>query len=202
MDVAAVSWGTVARWALLALALAWAVRTYNRLVRLRNEIGNAFAQIDVQLKRRYDLVPNLVDVARKFLAHERGTLEAVVQARNVARSAVDRARQAPADGERIAALAAADAALGGALGRLMAVVEAYPELKADAVLRDLTEELTHTENRIAYARQAFNDAVLDLNNAAQAFPDLLVARLAGFRPAAPLEATRSDEERQAPRVQL
>jgi LemA protein len=196
------SWGGVVRWALLALAVFWAARTYNRLVKLRNEIGNAFAQIDVQLKRRYDLVPNLVEVARKYVEHERGTFEAVTQARNTARACADRARQAPADGERIAALATADAALGGALGRLMAVVEAYPELKADGTLRDLAEELGHTENRIAYARQAFNDAVLDHNNTAQAFPDLMVARLTGFRPAAPLEATRSEEERQAPRVVL
>lgn len=190
------------RWALVAAVVVWGVWVYNRLVRLRNAIGNAFAQIDVQLKRRYDLVPNLVEVARKYLQHERETLEAVVQARNGARAAADRARQAPADGERIGALAVADGLLGGALGRLMAVVEAYPELKADKTMRELGEELTHTENRVAFARQAFNDAVLDHNNAAQHFPSLLVARLTGFRPAAMLESTAGDDERRAPKVQF
>ncbi|MFP5396931.1 MAG: LemA family protein, partial [Gammaproteobacteria bacterium] len=160
------------------------------------------AQIDVQLKRRYDLVPNLVEVARKYLQHERDTLEAVTRARNTARAAADRAQQAPADGDRIAALAAADGVLGGALARLMAVVEAYPELKADRTMRELAEELTHTENRVAFARQAFNDAVLDHNNAAQHFPSLVVAQLTGFRPAAMLDATASDEERRAVRVQF
>jgi LemA protein len=189
-------------WIVVVLAAAWAVWVYNRLVKLRNEIGNAFAQIDVQLKRRYDLIPNLVEVARKFVQHERETLEAVTRARNAASSAADRAREAPADGARIAALGAADAALGGALARLMVVVEAYPELKADRTLRDLSEELAHTENRIAFSRQAFNDAVLDHNNAVQQFPDLLVARVTGFAPAAALQATASDEERTAPRVQL
>ncbi len=188
--------------ALVAAIVVWAVWVYNRLVRLRNEIGNAFAQIDVQLKRRYDLVPNLVEVARRYLQHERDTLEAVTRARNAARTAADRAQQAPADGERIAALAAADGVLGGALARLMAVVEAYPELKADKAMRELGEELTHTENRIAFARQAFNDAVLDHNNAAQHFPSLLVAQLTGLRPAAMLEATAGDEERRAVRVQF
>ena len=193
---------SLARWSAAALLLIWAVWVYNRLVRLRNEIANAFAQIDVQLKRRYDLVPNLVEVARKYLQHERETLEAVAQARNTARGAVDRAREAPADAARIGALAAADGLLGSALGRLMAVVEAYPELKGDKSMRELSEELTHTENRVAFARQAFNDAVLDHNNAAQHFPSVIVARLTGFRPAAPLEATSSDEERRAPRVQF
>lgn len=187
---------------LVAAIVAWAVWVYNRLVRLRNEIGNAFAQIDVQLKRRYDLVPNLVEVARKYLQHERDTLEAVTRARNTARAAADRAQQAPADGDRIAALAATDGVLGGALARLMAVVEAYPELKADRTMRELAEELTHTENRVAFARQAFNDAVLDHNNAAQHFPSLVVAQLTGFRPAAMLDATASDEERRAVRVQF
>lgn len=187
---------------LVAAIVAWAVWVYNRLVRLRNEIGNAFAQIDVQLKRRYDLVPNLVEVARKYLQHERDTLEAVTRARTTARAPADRAQQAPADGERIAALAAADGVLGAALARLMAVVEAYPELKADRTMRELAEELTHTENRVAFARQAFNDAVLDHNNTAQHFPSLVVAQLTGFRPAAMLEATAGDEERRAVRVQF
>ncbi|WP_119291535.1 LemA family protein [Azohydromonas sediminis] len=193
---------TLLKWLLAAAVLAWAAWVYNRLVRLRNEIANAFAQIDVQLKRRYDLVPNLVEVARKYLQHERETLEAVTAARNTARAAADRAKLAPADPGLIGALAAADGVLGGALGRLLAVAEAYPELKADKTMRELSEELTHTENRVAFARQAFNDAVLDHNNAVQHFPSLIVARLTGFRPAAMLESTASDEERRAPRVQF
>lgn len=184
----------------LAAAGVWAVWVYNRLVQRRNEIANAFAQIDVQLKRRHDLVPNLVTVAQRTLAHERDTLEAVTRARAGAESAADRARAQPADAARIQALGRAEALLGGAIGRLLAVVEAYPELKADAQMRELAEELTHTENRVAFARQAFNDAVLEHNNGVQAFPDLVVARLAGFTPAAPLEATSSEAERQAPRV--
>ncbi|MEW6707495.1 MAG: LemA family protein [Pseudomonadota bacterium] len=180
----------------------WALMVYNRLVRQRNEIGNAFAQIDVQLKRRYDLIPNLVEVARKYVQHERETLEAVIAARNTARSAADAARSRPADAERIGALAGAEALLGGQLSRLLAVAEAYPELKADASLGELREELTHTENRIAFARQAFNDTVLDYNNAAQQAPANLVAGLFGFRAAAPLQATTHEAERAPVRVQL
>jgi LemA protein len=186
----------------VALVLLWAFSAYNALVRRRNEIGNAFAQIDVQLKRRYDLIPNLVEVARKYVQHERDTLEAVIAARNTAQTANQTARARPADAQGITALAVADAALGGQLSRLMAVVEAYPALKADASLGELREELTHTENRIAYARQAFNDAVLDYNNAAQQAPASFVAGLCGFRPAAMLESTSSPAEREAVRVQL
>jgi LemA protein len=186
----------------LVLLAGWVVVAYNRLVRRRNEIANAFAQIDVQLKRRYDLIPNLVETARKYLQHERETLEAVIAARNTARVAADAARAKPSDGARIGALAGAEAALDGVLSRLMAVVERYPELKADATLRDLSEELTHTENRIAFARQAFNDAVLDYNNEAQQAPANVVAGLFGFRAAAMLQATASDAERAAPRIAL
>ncbi len=189
-------------WALAALATVWAVASYNRLVRRRNEIGNAFAQIDVQLKRRYDLIPNLVETARKYLQHERETLESVIAARNTARAAADVARERPSDGARIDALAGAERVLGGSLGRLLAVVEQYPQLKADATLRDLSEELTHTENRIAFARQAFNDSVLEYNNMAQQAPANLVAGLFGFRPAAALQATTSEIEREAVRVSL
>ena len=173
----------------IALALvAWAVVAYNGLVRQRNEIANAFAQIDVQLKRRHDLVPNLVEAARKYVQHERETLEAVIAARNTARG--------------IGALAGAEQMLDGALSRLMAVVERYPELKADGTLRELSEELTHTENRIAFARQAFNDSVLDYNNAAQQAPANVVAGVFGFRAAAMLQATSSDAEREVPRIKL
>jgi LemA protein len=186
----------------LVLLLAWAVFAFNALVRRRNEIANAFAQIDVQLKRRYDLIPNLVDTARKYLQHEQGTLEAVASARTGASRAADAARRLPADAAAIGALATAETALGAMLGRLMAVVEAYPELKADATMRDLSEELAHTENRIGFARQAFNDAVLDYNNASQQAPANLVAVLFGFRPAAMLEATQTQAEREAVRVRF
>lgn len=184
----------------VALVLVWAVTAFNALVRRRNEIGNAFAQIDVQFKRRHDLVPNLVETARKYLQHEQGTLEAVAAARAGAARAADSARRLPADAAAIGALGGAEAALGGVLGRLMAVVEAYPELKADATMRELSEELTHTENRIAFARQAFNDAVLDYNNAAQQAPANVVATVFGFRPAAMLASTQTEAERQPVRV--
>jgi LemA protein len=161
--------------AVLAVIGLWMLAAYNRLVRHRNEIGNAFAQIDVQLKRRHDLIPNLVEVARKYVRHERDTLEAVIAARNGARKASEAAAAKPADAGRIAALGSAEDALAGMMGKLAVVVEAYPALKADASLRDLSEELNHTENRIAFSRQAFNDAVLDYNNAAQQAPTNLVA---------------------------
>jgi LemA protein len=186
----------------LAVLGLWMLAAYNRLVRHRNEIGNAFAQIDVQLKRRYDLIPNLVDVARKYVQHERDTLEAVIAARNGAKSARDAAAAKPADAARIAALAGAEGTLAGLMNKLNVVVEAYPELKADSTLRELSEELGHTENRIAFARQAFNDAVLAYNNAAQQAPTNVVAGLFSFRDAAMLEATASDAERAAPRVNL
>lgn len=187
---------------LAILVLLWAVWAYNTLVRRRNEIANAFAQIDVQFKRRHDLVPNLVETAKRYLQHEQGTLEAVAAARAGALQAGDAARKLPADAAAIATLSGAEGALGGLLARLMAVVEAYPELKADATMRDLSEELAHTENRIAFARQAFNDAVLDYNNQAQQAPANLVAGTFGFRPAAMLEATRSDTEREAVNVRF
>ena len=189
-------------WVILVTLALWMLAAYNRLVRGRNEISNAFAQIDVQLKRRYDLIPNLVDVARKYVLHERDTLEAVIAARNAAKSAGDAARAKPADAARIGALAGAEGSLAGAMKQLAVVVEAYPELKADATLRELSEELGHTENRIAFARQAFNDSVLDYNNAAQQAPTNVVARLFSFEAAAMLGATASDAERAAVRVSL
>jgi LemA protein len=185
-----------------ALVVLWAVVAYNGLVRRRNEIANAFAQIDVQFKRRHDLIPNLVETARRYLQHEQGTLEAVAAARAGAGRAADAARQRPADAAAIGALGGAEGTLAGVLGRLMAVVEAYPELKADATMRELSEELAHTENRIAFARQAFNDAVLDYNNGAQQAPANLVAGVFGFKPAAMLEATRSDAERETVNVRF
>ena len=190
-------------WVIVAVLVAvavWAVAVYNRLVQLRNRIANAFGQIDVQLKRRHDLIPNLVEVARGYLAHEAATLEAVIKARGQAQGAAAAVRAAPASAGAMGALAAAEGALGGALGRLMVVAENYPELKADATMQSLSEELTSTENRLGFARQAYNDQALEFNDAATQFPDLVVARLLGFPPAPMLESTRSDEERAAPRV--
>lgn len=184
----------------VALVGFWSVAVYNRLVELRNRNANAFGQIDVQLKRRHDLVPNLVEVARAYLKHESATLEAVIQARGQAQSAAATARAQPGDAASIGALAVAEGVLGGSLGRLMMVAEAYPDLKADATMQSLSEELTSTENRLGFARQAYNDQVLDFNNAVQQFPDLVVARLAGFVPAAMLASTQNEAERAAPRV--
>jgi LemA protein len=187
-------------WIVLAAAAVAVIVIYNRLVRLRNGIANAFAQIDVQLKRRYDLIPNLVEVARKYLAHERETLEAVTAARNQAFAAANLARGNPMKAESMAALGEAEQHLGGALGRLLAVAESYPELKADRTMRELSEELTSTENRVGFSRQAYNDAVLDFNNGTAQFPANLVAGVFGFAPAAMLQATQSAAERQAPAV--
>jgi LemA protein len=187
---------------LAALLVFWAVGAYNRLVRLKNTIANAFGQIDVQLKRRYDLIPNLVEAARKYLQHEQSTLEAVIAARNQARSASDRVASRPGKADAVLALAAAEQTLDSSLGRLFALAEAYPDLKADQTIRELSEELTSTENKVGFARQAYNDAVLDYNNAQGQFPALLIARLFGFAPSAMLRATESAAERQAVRVQL
>lgn len=196
---------SVAAWIVLGLVVVvvlWAVSAYNRLVELRNRIANAFGQIDVQLKRRYDLIPNLVEVARGYLQHEASTLEAVIQARGQAQGAAAAARVAPTNAGAVGALAVAEGALGASLGRLMVVSERYPALKADATMQSLSEELASTENRVGFARQAFNDQVLEFNNAAQQFPTLIVARLANFTPAAMLESTRSEEERAAPQVKF
>jgi LemA protein len=188
--------------AVFALLLFWAVGAYNRLVRLKNLIANAFGQIDVQLKRRYDLIPNLVEAAKKYLLHERETLEAVIAARNQARTASDAARSRPTHAPEVMALAVAEQALTGSLDKLFALNEAYPELKADETIRELSEELTSTENKVAFARQAYNDCVLDYNNAQAQFPALLIARMFGFASAAMLQATESAAERQAVRIQM
>jgi len=188
--------------AFAALCVFWAVGAYNRLVRLKNTIANAFGQIDVQLKRRYDLIPNLVEAARKYLSHESATLEAVTLARNQARSASDAVRSRPANAAAVTALAAAEQALSGSLGSFFVVAEDYPDLKADGTIRELSEELTSTENKVTFARQAYNDAVLDYNNAQGEFPTLVLARLFGFAPSAMLQATQSAEERQTLRIQL
>ena len=196
------SWTTGVVLAVLAVLVFWAVGAYNRLVRLRNQVANGFGQIDVQLKRRYDLIPNLVEVARKYVAHEAQTLEAVIAARNQARQAEQGVAANPLNAGALGALTGAEQLLGGALGRLFAVVENYPELKADQSLRDLHEELTHTENRVGFARQAYNDLVLEYNDAALHFPTLIVARLFGFVPLDILASTANEAERAAPKVQL
>ena len=188
--------------AIVALLVFWAVGAYNRLIRLKNVIANAFGQIDVQLKRRYDLIPNLVEAAKKYLSHERETLEAVINARNRAKSASDAVRSRPANALAVTTLVAAEQALDGSLGRLFAVAEAYPELKADQTIREFSEELTSTENKVTFARQAFNDAVLDYNNAQGQFPAVLIARLFSFAPSAMLQATESADERKAVRIAL
>ncbi len=188
--------------AVLAVLIFWAVGAYNRLVRLKNTIANAFGQIDVQLKRRYDLIPNLVEAAKKYLSHERETLEAVIAARNQAKSASDAVRSRPANVLAVTTLAVAEQALSSSLGHLFALNEAYPELKADQTIRDLSEELTSTENKVTFARQAFNDAVLDYNNAQGQFPAVLVARLFSFAPAAILQATESADERKTVRIAI
>jgi LemA protein len=196
---------SVTLWVLLTVALGvffWAVGAYNRLVRLKNAIANAFGQIDVQLKRRYDLSPNLVEVARKYLAHEASTLEAVIAARNQAKAAEQTAAGSPLNAGALGALAGAEQMLGGALGRVFAVVEAYPDLKADQNMRELSEELASTENRIGFARQAYNDHVLEFNDAAAQFPALIVARLFGFLPQSMLDSTTSEVERQAVRIEI
>jgi LemA protein len=187
---------------LVVVIALWAVGVYNRLRTQKNQVENAFAQIDVQLKRRYDLIPNLVEVARGYMQHEASTLEAVTRARNQAVAASDALRSHARDGKALAAFSAAEQALGGDLGRLMLTVEAYPDLKADAQMQSLSEEIASTENRIGFARQAFNDQVLAFNDRASQFPDLIVARLLGFAHMGMLESTTSAQERTAPQVRF
>ncbi|MBI1943246.1 MAG: LemA family protein [Betaproteobacteria bacterium] len=190
-------------WVFLAIIIAlalWAVGIYNRLVQLRNRFKNSYAQIDVQLKRRYDLIPNLVEAAKGYIAHERGTLEAVIAARGAAVTAAGRAAAAPGDPGAMQGLAQAEGVLGGALGRLLAVFEAYPDLKANQNVMQVQEELTSTENKIAFARQAYNDTVMEYNTKRESFPDTVFAGMFGFREAMLLEATESAEERKAPKV--
>ncbi len=184
------------------LVFLWGVGAFNRLVRLRNEITNAFAMIDVQLKRRHDLIPNLVEVARKYLEHERETLERVTAARAQAMAACDLVRAKPNDAGRLQSLSMAETSLAGALARFQAVVEAYPDLKADGQLNELHEELRHTENKVAFARQFFNDVTLNYNNAVQQFPNNAVAGVFGFVPGAMLVSTNSEAEREPVRVQF
>ena len=185
---------------IVALAAAWGVITYNRLVSLRNRFKNSFAQIDVQLKRRYDLIPNLVETAKAYMKHEREALEAVIAARNQAASANAKAAGNPADAGAIQGLVAAEGALNASLGKLFALAEAYPDLKANQNMMQLTEELTSTENRIAFARQAYNDGVMSYNTAIEQFPPSVIANMFGFAQADLLQSTESAQERAAVKV--
>ena len=187
-----------------AVAVIWGVGIHNGLVAARNAFRNAFAQIDVQLQRRFDLIPNLVETAKGYLNHERETLEAVVAARSAAQSGLAAAKAHPGDPGAMAQLAAAQGQLNAGLGRLLAVAEAYPDLKANQNMMQLTEELTSTENKVAFARQAYNDAVMAYNNRREMFPSSLVAGAFNFTPAALLDipAEKAAQVREAPRVQF
>ena len=183
----------------IVVAALWGVGIYNGLVTARNAFKNAFAQIDVQLTRRYDLIPNLVEVAKRYMEHERDTLEAVTRARAAAVSGLAAAKADPGDAAAMTSLANADQGLTGALGRLMVVSEQYPDLKANQNMMQLLEELTSTENRVAFARQAFNDSVMAYNNRREVFPSSIVAGMFNFAPAALLEITEP-AQREAPKV--
>ncbi|WP_343218965.1 LemA family protein [Cerasicoccus fimbriatus] len=174
---------------------------YNKLVQLRNRFKNAFAQIDVQLKRRYDLIPNLVETAKGYLKHERETLEAVIAARNTAQNANQKAAANPDDPSAMKGLIGAEAMLGGAMGKLFALVESYPDLKANQNMMQLTEELTSTENKIAFARQAYNDSVMVYNTERESFPTVMIAGTFGFQQAELFEIT-NPTEREAVKVEF
>ena len=189
-------------WIVLGIIVAlavWAISIYNGLVALRNRYKNAFSQIDVQLKRRYDLIPNLVETAKGYLKHERETLEAVIKARNQAVTAAQGAAANPGNPAAMASLGQAEGALSGVLGRLFALAEAYPDLKANQNMALLQEELTSTENKVAFARQAYNDAVMFYNNKREVFPNSFLANMYNFTPATPLEI-ESPEARKAVKV--
>jgi LemA protein len=179
---------------IIGIIIVAAIIIYNTLITSRNLFRNAFSQIDVQLKRRYDLVPNLVESAKGYMKFERETLEAVIKARNNALSAVEAASAMPGDPSAMKQLMGADAALTGMLGRLLAVVEQYPDLKSNSVMTRLMEELSSTENRIAFARQAYNDAVMSYNNSRETFPNVLVAGPFGFKEAMLFEVTEPQEK--------
>ncbi len=183
------------------LVFMWGVSIYNSLVGLRNVFKNAYAQIDVQLQRRYDLIPNLVETAKGYLKHERETLEAVIAARNQAAGAARAAAANPADAEAMGSLLKAEGQLGGALSRLLVTVEAYPNLKGDAAMNGIMEELKSTENKVAFARQAYNDGVMRYNTTREVFPAVLIAGMLGFLPAQLFEVTNV-AAKEAPKVQF
>jgi LemA protein len=185
--------------AVVGLLALFAMGIYNNLVTLRNRYKNAYSQIDVQLKRRYDLIPNLVETAKAYMGHEKDTLEAVVAARTLAVSASQKAASNPGDPASMSQLGNAENQLNGALGRLLAISEAYPDLKANQNMLAIQEELTSTENKVGFARQSYNDAVMSYNNAREVFPNVLFAGAFGFAPAQLFELD-SPKEREAPRV--
>jgi LemA protein len=189
---------------IVAVIAFWAVGIYNGLVTARNAYRNAFAQIDVQLQRRFDLIPNLVETAKGYIKHERETLEAVIAARGAAMSGLAAAKASPGDPAAMAELANSQGVLNGALGRLMAVAEAYPDLKANQNMMQVSEELTSTENKVAFARQAFNDSAMAYNNRREVFPSSVVAGMFQFAPAALLEIAADQQAavRAAPKVQF
>jgi LemA protein len=183
----------------VAVIIFWAVGLYNRLVNERNRVRNGFAQIDVQLTRRHDLIPNLVEAVKGYMKHERETLDAVIRARNNAVSDLDAAKADPANAAAIQKLGASEGALGSALGRLFALSEAYPDLKANQNMMQFQEELSSTENKVAFARQAFNDAVMGYNNSVENFPNNLIAKNFDFEKASFLEI-EAEEMREVPEV--
>ena len=187
--------------ALVAVVVMYAIGIYNSLINLRNRVKNAFAQIDVQLTRRHDLIPNLVEAVKGYMKHERETLDAVISARNSAVSDLDAAKQDPSNAEAIKKLGASEGALGSALGRLFALSEAYPDLKANQNMLQFQEELGSTENKVAFSRQAFNDTVLSYNNKAENFPNSIIAGMFSFELASFLEI-ESKEKREVPDVKF
>jgi LemA protein len=194
--------GILAGFVFLVLLIAGiGVAIYNSLVAMRNRYKNAFAQIDVQLKRRYDLIPNLVETAKGYMKHERETLEAVIAARNAASQAGQQAAAQPGDPQAMRGLMSAEAQLGGAIGRLFALAESYPDLKANQNMMSLQEELSSTENKVAFARQAFNDAVMRYNTGREQFPAVLLAGMLGFHEAELFEI-EDEKQREAPQVKF
>lgn len=185
--------------AIVVALIAWVVGIYNNLVNSRNRVKNAFAQIDVQLTRRHDLIPNLVEAVKGYMKHERETLEAVINARNTAVSDLESAKSDPSNAEAIKQLGASEGALGAALGRLFALSESYPDLKANQNMMQFQEELASTENKVAFSRQAFNDAVLSYNNAVENFPNNIIAGMFNFQTSSFLEI-ESEEKREVPEV--
>jgi LemA protein len=185
---------------IVLILIVWPISIYNSLVAMRNRFKNAFSQIDVQLKRRYDLIPNLVEIAKGYMKHERETLEAVIMARNQAMQAEKKAASNPGDSNAVQQLAGSEQMLTGALSRFFALSESYPDLQANKNMMQLTEELTSTENKIAFARQAFNDSVMNYNTQREKFPNVIFANLFGFGYASLFELEAPEQERQAPKV--
>jgi len=191
--------GIIITLVVVVILVGMVIGIYNKLVALRNRFKNAYAQIDVQLKRRYDLIPNLVETAKGYMSHERETLEAVIKARAAAVNAAGAAAQNPGDPKAMQALMGAESVLGGALGRLLVTVERYPDLKANQTSMQLMEELTSTENKISFSRQAYNDAVMTYNTTREVFPNVVFAGMFGFSQAELFEL-KDEEQREAPKV--